>query len=738
MILFSQDWNLYPSAIADTQTKNQSFVRLALVYRDMGIENHAFLLALVNPELQGIDPYSPNLTLEQKSMIIAECKINPWYYFREVARIPGGSGEEAIPIIANRGNIALWWSFFNHIMFFLIQPRQTGKSISTDELMVWLLGVSLENTLINLLTKDEKLRKENIQRLKDIFAELPPYINQRNPKKDVNNSEEIGIGSLKNRYVTHLPQMSEKAARNVGRGFTSPINHIDEGPFCPNIQISLPAMLASGNAARERAARAGAPFGTILTTTAGKRDEKEGAFMYKILQESMVWTELVFDCKDQADLERFVRVNSRADENGNTYYQINATFSHRQLGYTDEWLKNAMTNAKSTGDDADRDFMNVWTSGTQSHPLSTYLLKQIKGSEDKNPYMDADNVDRYMIRWYIDADKLEGYMANNKVVLGIDTSNAVGNDAIGLVFIDVRTLDVVGAATINETNILTFTYWLANLLVRYKNVTCIIEARSSGPAIMDGLIRLLPEQGEDPFKRMFNKVVQEYDLHKDRFNEIREPMGRRDADLYTRNKKTFGFATSGTGAHARSELYGNTLQNSAKRSCDRVHDTVLIGQIAGLTTKNGRINHTSTGHDDMVVAWLLANWFVSNGLNLSFYGIHQVMTDIFSAQTKDITPEDYSMQLQQQHLQNRIQALGEQIAEEPDEYVCMALEHEMRVLGRNLNYNDGELTSVDQLITTIRENKKTSRRMKQYAQSPAVNDDEYYQSMLRMSNNYRW
>ena len=152
MILFSSDWQMYPNAIIDTETTNRSFVRLASIYKAMGISNNVFMLALHNPRLQGIDPYSKNLTIEQMAMIGVECKQNFWYAVRELLRAPATAGTESSVVEANRGNIALWWSFFNHITFLLIQPRQTGKSFSTDLLMTALMNFMCSNTQINLLT----------------------------------------------------------------------------------------------------------------------------------------------------------------------------------------------------------------------------------------------------------------------------------------------------------------------------------------------------------------------------------------------------------------------------------------------------------------------------------------------------------------------------------------------------------------------------------------------------------
>ncbi len=75
-ILFRDQWKQHPRAIIDTECQNKSFIRMAALYRDMGIKNHSFPLQLHNPELQGIDPFDPNLTLQQQADIAIEAKNN--------------------------------------------------------------------------------------------------------------------------------------------------------------------------------------------------------------------------------------------------------------------------------------------------------------------------------------------------------------------------------------------------------------------------------------------------------------------------------------------------------------------------------------------------------------------------------------------------------------------------------------------------------------------------------------
>ena len=146
MILFQDDWKRYPYAQPDYTTKNITFLRTAGILKMMGVENSTFLLALHNQDLKDIDPHDPNLTLKQQMQVTAECRENPWYFFREVSRVSVQGSHEAIRYKANRANISMLWLFFNHITTLLIQPRQTGKSVSTDLLMVYLLTVGSLNT----------------------------------------------------------------------------------------------------------------------------------------------------------------------------------------------------------------------------------------------------------------------------------------------------------------------------------------------------------------------------------------------------------------------------------------------------------------------------------------------------------------------------------------------------------------------------------------------------------------
>jgi len=703
MIRFLSDWERYPNAIPDYQTKNRSFIRLAQVYKAMGVRNHLFHLALHNPLLQGVDPHSPSLTAEQKMMIGVECFENPWYFFREVFRVPPQGSANPRPLRANRGNIGLYWSFFNHIDVGLIQPRQTGKSVSTDGLMCDLTFVAARNCTITMITKDNDLRRKNVERLKGMRDLLPKFLVPLSTA-DSDNQIELTCRFHNNNYMTAVAQNSEQAANNTGRGLTTPILHSDEGPFTNFINITLPAALAAGTAARDEAREFGRPYGNIFTTTAGKKDSREGAYMYKLIHDGAIWDERYFDAPDEPTLRDMVVKAGKGKR-----ALVNMTLSHKQLGYTDEWLADAIANAGGTPEQIERDFLNIWTAGSLQSPLSVALNEMIAKSEQEIQYLEI-SPEMYTLRWYIPEHEIAIGMASGWFVMGLDTSEAVGRDTIAMVIMDIRDLSVVAAATYNETNLIRFSNYLVQLLVKYTNMTLVIEKKSTGQMIIDYLLLKLPQLGHDPFKRIFNRIVDNAREDEEAYREIlRSPMTRSEV-FYDMRKSKFGFNTT---AENRNLLYTTVLQQAAKKGGHLVRDRTLSGEIRGLVHKNGRIDHQASGNDDTVIAWLLCHWFATLAKNLNHYGIptNEVMSMV-SEQGRQLTEEEQMMREEQTQIMGEIDTVLDELKNAKDEYIIMKLEHRLRVLGMRLRSDSmPEATSMDAMIQQVAEERQKRQRM---------------------------
>lgn len=713
MILFENDWRLYPTAIADFQTTNKSFLRLAQIYKSMGVSNNVFHLSLLNPNLQGVDPFSEDLTPQQKIEIGFECAQNPWYFFREVVRVPPQSGPNPVRLRANRGNIGLFWSFFNHIDVALIQPRQTGKSVSTDCLMTNITYMSTDNTTVTMITKDNDLRRKNVERLKKIRDLLPKYLIAISPE-DADNQIELTYKTRKNSYMTAVAQNSESGANNVGRGLTSPILHSDEGPFTAFINVILPAALAAGTAARNEAKANGRPYGNIFTTTAGKKDTREGKYMYDLIHAGATWDErLAYDSKNEEHLrERVLKNCSGMPGQAKTKLKralFNITLSHKQLGETDDWLMEAIANAGGTPESIDRDFMNRWTSGSLRSPLSTELNERILASVKSVQHMEF-STENYCLNWYIPEREIAQRMAEGRYVAGLDTSEAVGRDAIAMVIVDVEDLSVVATGTYNETNLITFSHYLGKLLLKYPTITLVPERKSTGGMIVDALILQLTKAGVDPFKRIFNRIVDEAMVKKEEYQELQRAVTMRSEDFYATRKSSFGFVTN---ADNRVLLYTTILQNAAKNGGSAVNSERLSSEIRSLVVKNDRIDHSNSGHDDHVIAWLLAHWFITQGRNLSHYGIdtNLVMSALRVFTDREETAQEIYQREVQQKLLFEAGQLLDQLSSERDQMVLAKLEGRLRALSGRL-VDDGDTSYVQTIDAAINESREHREKLK--------------------------
>ena len=616
----------------------------------------------------------------------------------------------------------------------LVQIRQTGKSFSTDVLMSYLLNIRCSNTQINLITKDERLRGANIRRIKNIDLEFPFYLKQRS-KKDSDNNESITVKKLGNVYNSHLPQLSPKAADNVGRGLTSPIIHCDEAAYLYNIGISLPVALGSMGAAIDNAKAHNEPYGVILTTTVGKKDDRDGKFVYNLQANSAVWSEQFFDTQGPEQLEDIIRKNSPKGE-----LRVIGTFSHRQLGYSDKWLKEKIENTMGDRESIRRDFFNEWTDGNASHPLDLDILTKIRESQRNDYYTEISNMG-YITRWYIDSEEIDSYIRNNQCILGLDPSDAGGGDDISLIVMNSNNGKVIASGNYNETNLISFSEWLFTWFVRFPTITSIIERRSSGAVIIDYLILKMVSKDIDPFKRLFNRIVHDSDEYPDRFKEINTSMSRRDPYVYTKFKKHFGFATSGSGVTSRSELYSATLLSASKNVGDKVHDKTLIDQIAGLTVRNSRIDHQPGEHDDSVISWLLTYWFITNGKRLDYYNINSklILNELKTKQINSLEPQERYVSMEQIDIRNQLESFYELMVNERDSMILKKYENKIKFLSNQLVLEENETFSIDDFMRSVQEERKLKHLDKNtnyYNQPKGITQSFVREDLFTMSDPY--
>ncbi|MFA7142827.1 MAG: hypothetical protein WC175_02455 [Candidatus Dojkabacteria bacterium] len=122
--IFSVDMD--PTLVQYT-TKNVSFLSMYKYLKSRGKKNNKFFLRLYDKELMTVNPYKVDSD-ELKARILREVSINPWYFYREIYRIPEAGGYISFQL--HKGNLAQLFLSHLNISFILELPRQTGKQTS--------------------------------------------------------------------------------------------------------------------------------------------------------------------------------------------------------------------------------------------------------------------------------------------------------------------------------------------------------------------------------------------------------------------------------------------------------------------------------------------------------------------------------------------------------------------------------------------------------------------------------
>lgn len=708
MILFHDDWYTQ-KAIPHISTKNKSFLKMHVILKKMGIKNNSFFLALHDKDLESIDPHKlKDPSTELGTRINMEITRNPWYFVREIVRVPASS-IDPIPFQLNRANLFLLWSFYNSVSIFLIEPRQTGKTITMATIINHLMYFLYKKTNIFLYAKDNGLIYDNVDRVKSIRDELPKFLIKRQPTKDTENKKELYYAKRETKLQTKAAQNSISSAFNAGRGQTFLPLLIDEGPFCANIDISYPVMMNASNKSRMFARENSIPFGNIFITTAGVLDTKEGKYTFDIMTKACFFTEDLYDCKSNTELKYVISKNS-------INKMLYGEFSLYQLGYDDNWIKETAAENNLTDAEIKRDLLNQWTSGTNFPVVPPEIIEKM--DTHKEHPVTTETVDGYVFRWYEKPEEV--FRPDRYFMLGLDTSENIGNDYTTCHLLDVSDLSTIMTSRCNDQDLLKLAEYISKFLIAHPNVTLVPENKSTAAVLIPIIIKELISNRINPFTRIFNKIVQ------NRQDPVYSKMDISDMTLADGPyKKFFGFRTSGSGEMSRDSLYKLTLKKALTASATKIRDITLIQEIRNLTLgKGGRIDHAVSGNDDAVISFLLCAWATYYGKNLSVYGIP--IDNLLSKVTPSGEEINLTLRARKRDLKRRLSQLKDKIDGTTHLAVKSSLQREYRALEDELSREFGNVPDEIQTLETH-----------SYSKKGGMSDRELYQ-FLGSRSRYAW
>ena len=589
-------------------TKNKSFIDLHKDLKTLGIKNNKFFLALYDTVLDGVDPFIPNLPLELQARVIREVIRNPWYFLREICRIPmdgkpivpgGGS-----PFLIDRNSLATWYLFLNGIDTYASKPRQCGKTQDAIAKINYAYNFGSLSATITLANKDLNLNKMNLARLKAQRDMLPTFLQAKNIF-DVASlkilKETSNVTSMKNPVTSNsiilLPTAnSEAKADGLGRGYTSSIQLWDEFDWTPYNTKIIDCSVFAFNTASANAKTNKSLYGRLFTSTPGNIDSRDGQSAEEFINGNtetgargmLKWTDSMFDM----DIRKLYNVvHSAKSYNGIVFVE----HTWKQLKKSYEWYEKACEGVRYNPEVIAREINLQRLRGTSKSPFKRtdimYLINNVLEAKETVDY--SDNLSP--IRLYDKLNKRTPYL------LVVDPAEGLSGDNMAMSVINPYTEKPVAEF---ESPYITQPK-MAKMIVKFMDNYCpksvIVVENNKGRELLHNLLD--------------SKYAANVWFDTDKLGN-KESIDKNEPD--TSGEKALGFNTN---TKTRPILYG-ILENMVSEEPDKLNSKLLVDAICALErTRTGRIEAAQGKHDDMVMAYLIGICVRRMSTNLEDYGI---------------------------------------------------------------------------------------------------------------------
>lgn len=410
----------------DFKTSNKSFLSLYNDLYKLGIKNNKFFLKLYDQDLVGVDVYNQILPLDMQMKVLLEIMINPWYYLREICRIP----EDGKPIepgggtafIADRNNIASWYCFLNGIDHYDSKSRQLGKTQNAIAEMNYAFHYGAMSATFLFFNKDFPLAKQNLYRLKCQRDMLPTWLQMKiayNEDGSIDKGRD-NITTMSNpingNTIKVMPKATSKdAAVKLGRGETAAFHYMDELDFTPyNTEIMKAAAFAYARAS-ENASNNGSLYGRCFTSTPGYLSTQAGKDADKLIQRMMVWDDHFYD----EPINKIKSILNSSQHNKIMYIE----HTWKQLKKPMTWYENQCGLVDYDADTILREIDLQRIQGNERSPFKksalAHIVRSMRNPIDKldfskslNPILVYEKLNR-KIHYILSVDPSEGLGLNN-------------------------------------------------------------------------------------------------------------------------------------------------------------------------------------------------------------------------------------------------------------------------------------------------------------------------------------
>ena len=565
------------------------------------------MLLLLDPDLAKINPRDPKLPQVYKVKILRECMYNPWYFLREICRIPDDGNALGVPFRLHRGNMAMLFCLMLNLNTSVILPRQTGKTQSALAWYMYLFNFGTNNAEMSFLNKKFEDSKLNLNRIKAIRDLLPSYLKMDQmfapdgSKLKGKNSVETMQHPINGNRIRTVPSARDvTSAASLMRGRTTSIIYIDEYAFIKHNKTIYLNMVPAWNTAARNARTNHKPYGMLITTTPGILTTDEGIYAFNTREMATKFSEHWYDLSAQEIMDN---INSNTNSNF-----VHIEYTYQQLGYSEEWFRELCINMQKNWPEIRREVLLEWSAATENSPFSKEDLDTIR-SLLRAPISSFMVFNRYTIYVY------EKILSNKyPPLIGVDVSGGYQRDSSAITIVDSYSTRVTAEFNCNyiSTNDLAaliyeiVSKWMPNAVVN-------IERNGGyGASVLDKLIHTTIKP--NLFFTIKDKVIEE------------RMMGPQIVKK-TQKMKVYGSDSTKNERETLMEI----LRDRVDYHKDKIISKTIYDELCGLEVKkNGRIEHSQNTHDDQVFSWLWAlymYYYASDAVNNWGIQRHVLRTD---------------------------------------------------------------------------------------------------------------
>ena len=596
----NQNATITPTRICyQMSTTNKTFLNMHYLLKSMGIQNNRFFLALLDPDLAGISPFDPNLSFMMKQKVLREVTNNFWYFVREVVRIPTQGVPGGVPFGLHRANLAMYFCMMYNLDVFEEIPRQLGKTIAAVIRYLWIYNFGTSYSEISFLNKKLVDSKLNVSRLKEIRSLLPTYLQMdqtftENGKKIKGRDtvEFIQNPNNNNEIKASASAKSEVLAASLLRGRTLPLLWADEWAFIPyNMTIFINAVPAI-KTAKMNAAKMGKPYGILLTTTAGMLTTQEGVSANEMRKDATKFHERWYDLTYNQIME-IINANLKSNF-------VYIKFNYQQLGKDEKWFASACKDMLWNWSEIRREILLEWRESSENCPFTNEELETIK-NYCREPVDSKLIMGKYILNIYNNQIPLRpDYVPKYPPILGVDVSGGYYHDSSAVTIIDSRTTEVIADFQDNSISPIDLARFIYEVVHRYYP-NAVINVERNGGYGASVIAKLL-----------------ETDLKPNLYFEIKDRIieEKNDGIRVVKKKqktKVYGLDSSKDKRDLLIEILRERVQyHKDKFVSPNIHDEMQHME----TKRNGKVEHSSTSHDDQVFSYLMALYVWYEGVEL--------------------------------------------------------------------------------------------------------------------------